>query len=409
MTNQPEQKTARSFVWFICIAYVTQGIAQQFGLVSQPLDYYMLKELGKNAADVAALLSLLMIPWMIKPLYGLVSDFCPLFGYRRKTYLAMAYGVAGVCFVLAALLDSFSLLVAALFVTAVGMSMGTAIVCGLTLEVGRPTSRTRSFQSIQAVCYYSANLASFLVGGLLCTHLAPKAALHSAALIAAAPCLLAAVSSLVLVDEQKAEPERFSASKLKELIKQFRMRGLLLVALFLCCWSFSPGFGTPLYFYETKTLAFSQLFIGQLGAINAFGMICGALFYKKYMDGHLSPRTQAVISVVMGTVSTVAYLWLGSEFSAIILEFFRGGSTIIATLTIYGLAADVSPKKLESTTIAFLIAAYNIAEQVSNVVGANLYTYTFGEAFAPLIVVSALATLACLVLVPFLPQKDQHQ
>ena len=128
MTNQPGTKTARSFIWFICIAYMTQGIAQHFGLVSQPIDYFMLKELGKNAADVAALLSLLMIPWMIKPVYGLVSDFCPLFGYRRKSYLALAYGTAAVCYTLAALSGSFSLLVAALFVTALGMATGTTIV-----------------------------------------------------------------------------------------------------------------------------------------------------------------------------------------------------------------------------------------------------------------------------------------
>lgn len=407
MADNSDKKSSQ-FLWFICVAYATQGIAQHFGLVSQPLDYFMLKGLGKNAADVATLLSLLMLPWMVKPVYGIVSDFFPLFGYRRKSYLSLAYGLAGVFYIAAASAGSFSLLVAALFATAVGMAMGTAIVGGLTLEVGRPTSLTRRYQSIQAACYYSANLLSFLVGGWLCTHLAPGDALRWAAGIAALPSLLAALAAWFLVDEAKSQAAPFGWKTLQKLFSEFRSRGLFLVALFMCCWSFSPGFGTPLYFYETKTLGFSQMFIGQLGAINAFGMFVGAFVFMKYMDRRIKPHTQAVLSILLGTVSTAAYLLLADQTTAVGLEFCRGLANIIAILTMYGLASDVSPKRLESTTIALLIAAYNIAEQLSNVAGAHLYTYTFGESLSPLIVVSAAATLACLVLVPFLPQKDQY-
>ncbi len=46
------------------------------------------------------------------------------------------------------------------------MAAGTAILCGLTLEYGRPQAETRKFQAMQAVSYYSANIGSFLLGGL---------------------------------------------------------------------------------------------------------------------------------------------------------------------------------------------------------------------------------------------------
>lgn len=405
--TQRAGKPARSFFWFICIAYATQGIAQHFCLIAQPLDYYMLK-LGKNAADVAAVLSVLMIPWMIKPVYGMVSDFLPLWGYRRKSYLTVAYGLGAAFYGLAAVTGSFNMLVAALLLTATGMAIGTTIVNGLTLEVGRPTSEYRSYQSIQAVCYYIANIFSFLLGGLLCTTLLPDEALQAAALIAAAPCALTAVAAWRLIQEEKTDRQKFTLGTVFGVIREFKVSGLLIVATFLCFWSFSPGFGTPLYFYETKVIGFTQLFIGQLGAINSFGMFCGAMVFKYAMDRKISPRFQTVISVLLGTVSTLGYLWLADAQTAIALEFFRGVANIIAVLTLYGLASDVSPPKLESTTIALLIAAYNIAEQLSNVAGAHLYTYTFSEAFSPLIVASALMTLACLVFVPFLPQRDLH-
>lgn len=44
--------------------------------------------------QVAVLVGLAGLPWVIKPLYGFISDSIPLFGYRRRSYL-MLCGLAG--------------------------------------------------------------------------------------------------------------------------------------------------------------------------------------------------------------------------------------------------------------------------------------------------------------------------
>jgi MFS family permease len=398
----------KTFLTYVVLAYITQGIAQHFCLIAQPLEYYMLKTLSLNAAQVAALLSVLMIPWMIKPVFGILSDSLPFVGYRRKSYLSLFYGLSGICYLASAAAQSIELLMAALFLTAMGMAAGTAIICGLTLEVGRPDAETRRFQAVQAVSYYSANIGSFLLGGYLCGHLAPSTALSVAAAIAAIPCLITACASWLLVKEEKTKLKPPSVKALREKLAPAKFKRLLYVALFMCCWSFSPGFGTPLYFHQTKDLGFDQIFIGQLGALFSVGMIAGALFYRKFLDKKCTPHKQAKIAVIVGTTSTLAYLLLGSQASAICLELFRGFAEMIAILLVYGLAADVSPKKFESTTIALLVAAYNIAEQISINVGASLYTFVFKDGFAPLIVVSAITTLACWLLIPLLPEADQH-
>ena len=43
---------------------------------------------------MTAYLTVLNLPWIIKPVYGIVSDFVPLFGYRRKAYLILANAAA---------------------------------------------------------------------------------------------------------------------------------------------------------------------------------------------------------------------------------------------------------------------------------------------------------------------------
>ena len=397
------------FLLYIVIAYATQGIAQHFCLIAQPLEYYMLKSLSLNAAQVAALLSILMIPWMVKPIFGILSDSLPLGGYRRKSYLTLFYGMSSICYLASAATQSLHFLIAALFFTAMGMAAGTVIICGLTLEVGRPHSETRKFQALQAVSYYSANIGSFLLGGYLCGHMLPSNALAIAAIIAAVPCLMTALASWFMVQEVKTKVNPPSLKALKARLAPAKFRKLLYVALFMCCWSFSPGFGTPLYFHQTKDLGFDQIFIGQLGALFSVGMIGGAICYRKFLDKKTTPQKQAKIAVIVGTTSTLAYLLLGSPTSAVCLELFRGFAEMLAILLVYGLAADVSPKDFESTTIALLVAAYNIAEQISINVGASLYTFVFKDGFPALIIVSAVATLACWLLIPLLPEADQHQ
>ena len=44
--------------------------------------------------QVAFLTSFAAFPWVVKPLYGFLSDTVPIFGYRRRSYLVIC-GVLG--------------------------------------------------------------------------------------------------------------------------------------------------------------------------------------------------------------------------------------------------------------------------------------------------------------------------
>ena len=75
---------------FFAVVYVVEGIGQaRVGIIYQPLTHY-LKGTGWTALEVTAYFAALNFPWVIKPVFGLVSDFVPLFGYRRKSYLIIA-------------------------------------------------------------------------------------------------------------------------------------------------------------------------------------------------------------------------------------------------------------------------------------------------------------------------------
>src|SRR6516225_1013978 len=82
--------TIRRLLLFFALVYVVEGLGQIVGLISQPLNYYLKEVHGWSPLQVTAFVTLFNLPWIIKPIYGLVSDFLPLFGYRRKSYLIIA-------------------------------------------------------------------------------------------------------------------------------------------------------------------------------------------------------------------------------------------------------------------------------------------------------------------------------
>src|SRR5215467_14762210 len=74
---------------FFALVYVVEGIGQSDGLISQPLNYYLKQVYQWTPVQITAFLTVLNLPWFLKPLYGMASDFVPLFGSRRKAYLLL--------------------------------------------------------------------------------------------------------------------------------------------------------------------------------------------------------------------------------------------------------------------------------------------------------------------------------
>jgi len=83
-------RDAQRLAILFAVVYFAQGM---WYLPNQVLTI-VLKERGLSAGQVADFFFITTIPWLIKPVYGLVSDFFPLWGRRRKSYLLLTSAVA---------------------------------------------------------------------------------------------------------------------------------------------------------------------------------------------------------------------------------------------------------------------------------------------------------------------------
>ena len=392
---------------FFALVYVVEGLGQTGGLIAQPLNYFLKQVYGWSPVQVTAWLTVLNLPWIIKPVYGIVSDFVPLFGYRRKAYLVLANAVAAVAYFGVTRFTEPGALILVLLVTAYAMAISSTLCGAVLVENGQRLHRSDAFVNQQWLWFNVAAVVSAFLGGELVARLSPGGALHAAAAVIAVAPFAAIFGSLFLIDET---PGRLDLAELKStfrgLLATFTHRELWLIGVFLFLYYLNPGFGLPLYYYMTDTLKFSQAYIGILGAINSIGWIVGALLYRKFLDG-MTSRRLLNLSILLGVVTTLAFLALTNEVNAAIVNFFSGLAGMVAFVATLTLAADYCPRRAEGFAFAALMSLLNLSSALSNNLGSFLYERAFQNQLAPLIIVSAAATAVIFLFVPLLRLGDK--
>jgi predicted MFS family arabinose efflux permease len=128
--------------------------------------------------------------------------------------------------------------------------------------------------------------------------------------------------------------------------------------------------------------------------------------FKRFLAGRFSTTTLVYQSILLGALSTVAYLLLVDRQSAVILSFATGLISMVPFLTMLSLAAAACPPHAEGFTFAGLMSISNGASQLSAIWGAHLYEHVLDKQMAPLIWISTSFTLAAFFLVPFLSKVN---
>ena len=393
---------------FFGLVYVVEGIGQTGGLIAQPLNYYLKQTFGWTPVQVTAYLTILNLPWIIKPIYGIVSDFLPLFGYRRKAYLVIANAAAAGAYCWVTQITQPSELIFVLLLTAYAMAISSTLCGAILVENGQRLGASDAFVNQQWLWFNIAALASGFIGGQLVERLPPAAALHAAAAIIVVAPLAVVPTVWFLISEPRSRIDLPEMKKtFTSLLAAFTLRELWFVGAFLFLYYLSPGLGTPLYYHMTDDLKFSQEYIGILGSISSAGWIAGALLYRRFFKG-ITARTLLNLSILFGTLTTAAFLLLWDEAAAAVINFFSGLAGMIAFVATLTLAADYCPQRAEGFAFAALMSITNFSGALSDNIGSFLYEHLFNRNLDPLILVSAASTALAFAFVPMLRLRDKR-
>jgi Na+/melibiose symporter-like transporter len=388
------------------VVYFAQGM---WYLPSQTITI-VLKDRGLSPGQVADFGLITVVPWFIKPLYGLLSDFLPLFGRRRQSYFLLTSALAGVTGLLLAwgnwiatgqiwTFDIFGLTftviegVALFAVMALGLAFTDVLTDAMMVESGRPLGLTGSFQSVQWACITLASVLVGEIGG----HMAETRSLRAAFLLAACFPLMSLSMGVSFVRETPAPVNRAAFIETWRAIRAaLRGRDVWVVAGFIFFFWFSPSFGPAFLYYQTDTLKFSQQFIGRLAALGSASGVVGALLYAP-LSRRVPLKHIMHLSIALGVVTTLGYLLYRDTISALIITIAFGALSMVINLAFLDLAARACPPRVEATFFAALMSVYNLGVQLSENVGARLYE-VFG--YERLVWIAAAATALTWLLMP---------
>ena len=404
--------TSRLVLLFGALAFF-QGIAEPSdGLIAQPA-WSLLKRWGHGTADLGAFSMWVGLAWVLKPCFGLLTDFVPLCGRRRQGYLILAGGLAAVSmFGLASLpmpSTRYAWLLGWLAAATVAWSFADVVADALLIDRGRGSGLIGRLQAAQWGSAFAAGIVAGVGGGWLSEGGRERLGFSICGLAATATLCLAAFA---VRDPRVSGPAVGARETARALARAARSPTVLGVGAFLFLWNFNPFSTVVLYSHMTRTLGIDEAFFGLTQAVMALGSILGCAAYPQLARRASSPALVR-LSIVLGVASTLAYGGLSGRASALAISFAVGIIYMIATLIQLDLAARACPPEAAGCVFASLMALENLAVGLSTGLGSWWYdkwadTRGASTSFHALIVIGAAFTAASWLLrSPGVPREDQ--
>ena len=399
----------------ILLVYFVQGI---LGLGRLAVSFFLKDELAMSPAEVSALLGIVAIPWMIKPVFGFISDGIPVLGYRRRPYIIFS-GILG-AFSWVALANWVNTPLAAtvaIAISSLSVAISDVIVDSLVVEKAQKESISTT-GSLQSLCWATSALGGLITayfsGSLLETFSNQTVFLITATF----PLIVSAVAWLI-AEEKVSIGINFDNVKqqVKQVRKAITKKSILLPTAFLFLWQATPNSESAFFFFSTNELGFQPEFLGRIRLVTSIAALFGVWLFQRFFKSVPFRKIFAwstVISTVLG-MTTLLLVTHTNRSLGIDDHWFSLGDSLVLTvmgeiafMPVLVLAARLCPPGVEATLFALLMSIYNLAGLISHEGGALLMhwlkvTETNFDNLWLLVIITNLSTLLPLPLLNWLP------
>jgi folate/biopterin transporter len=400
----------------ILTVYFVQGI---LGLARLAVSFFLKDNIGLSPAEVAVLTGISSIPWIIKPVFGFISDGIPILGYRRRPYLILS-GFLGTLswLALAFVVDSSQTATIAILMTSLSVAISDVIVDSLVVARAREESVGQA-GSLQSLCWgFSAlgGLITAYLSGWLLEHLTISSVFE---ITATFPLVVSGVAWLIAEEPQTPTPQSIVATQITQLWSAVKQKSIWLPALFLFIWQATPNAESAFFFFTTNELGFEPEFLGRVRLVTSLASLVGIFIFQKYLK-EVSFRKilgwSTLIASVLGITTLLLVTHVNRDLGISDRVFSLGDSLILTVMgqitwmPVLVLSARLCPKGVEATLFALLMSVWNLSMLLSNELGALLtsvlgITETNFDKLWLLVIITNLSTLLPLPFIGWLPAK----
>lgn len=404
----------------ILLVYFVQGI---LGLARLGVSFFLKDELGMSPAQVSVLLGIVAIPWIIKPLFGFISDGLPIFGYRRRPYLILSGLLGTLSWVaMATIVETPLAATGAIALSSLSVAIGDVIVDSLVVERARHES-IHNIGSLQ-----SASWGASAIGGLITAYLGgfllEKFPPQTIFLITATFPLITSLVAGLIAEEFQGQPSNWQTvkSQIKNLRQAITQKSIWLPTAFIFIWQATPTADSAFFFFTTNELGFQPEFLGRVRLVTSVASLLGIWLFQRFFKS-LPFRKIFFWSTIISTLLGMTMLLLVTHTNrtlGIDDHWFSLGDSLIlsvigqiAYMPILILAARLCPPGVEATLFALLMSISNLAGLISHQLG-GILTYYLGitetnfDQLWLLVMITNLSSLLPIPLIHWLPNSGSE-
>ncbi len=402
----------------ILMVYFVQGI---LGLARLAISFFLKDELALGPAEVAVLTSIAALPWVIKPVFGFISDGLPIFGYRRRPYLILS-GLLGMLplLALATVVDSAWEAVTAMAVASLSVVISDVIVDSIVVERTRGESISQA-GSLQSLCW-SASAFGGLVTAYFSGSLLEEYGTRTVFAITASFPLIVSVAAWVISESRVsfAQDTAGVRNQIRQLRQAITQKSIWMPTAFLLLLQITPSGGSAFFYFTTNELGFGPEFLGRVQLVTSIASLVGVWFFQRFLKTvpfRIIFGWTTVLATVLGMTTLLLVTHTNRALGIDDHWFSLGDSLILAVMgriafmPVLVLAARLCPPGIEATLFALLMSVENLGGILSRQLGA-LLTYWMGitatnfDNLWLLLLITNLSNLLPLPLLRWLPASD---
>ncbi|MCU0542553.1 MAG: folate/biopterin family MFS transporter [Oscillatoriaceae cyanobacterium Prado104] len=404
----------------ILLIYFVQGI---LGLARLAVSFFLKDELGMSPAEVSAMLGVVALPWIIKPLFGFMSDGLPIFGYRRRPYIILS-GLLGTSawIALATIVHTPLAATGAIALSSLSIAVSDVIADSLVVERARKESVSDA-GSLQSLSWGASALGG-LITAYLSGSLLQNFTTHTIFLITASFPLIVSATALLISEEKVSKRTDFDTVKnqFQQLRQAVTQKTIWLPTAFLFIWQATPTSDSAFFFFTTNELGFQPEFLGRVRLVTSIAALGGIWLFQRFLKTipfRVIFGWSTIIATALGMTSLLLVTHANRALGISDQWFSIGDSLVltvmgqIAYMPVLVLCARLCPRGVEATLFALLMSVTNLAGLLSYESGA-LLTHWMGitdrnfDNLALLVIVTNLSTLLPLPFLGWLPAANEE-
>ena len=368
---------------------LTEGLSEFSHLA---ISYYFKDTLKLSPSQSSFYRSLISFPFIFQPLFGLISDLFPIFGYKRKTYLILGGGINFFLWIFLSLIDSsYMLAIFILLIINLNNTFVNACSGGILVEVSKKlTLNHKKLERYNASSIYKnvGMIISSISRGIVIELFGVKTIF----IMAGGLCLFNVTAGLIyfeshLDDKNNKEEHNYEIIKAtseedineEQKINFFSVlnnKNILIPLLLVLFFTSIPSYFESSFYYLTDVKQFNPRNFGELTICMMIFMLSSSIIYKKYLKD-MNKKKVIMWSCLISFFSSCFFnVYLTFDLKSKIIVFFSISLYVsiktICSKPMLDIAFLSCPKGYEGSVMGLFGSALSFGKTISTFFGSLL-------------------------------------